>query len=45
MNSDTRIPDAVKASHAEPTRSIWPATSSPPSVVTSSRDSGTRQQS
>ena len=46
MNSETRMPDAASARHgvARCARSD-PATFKPPSVVTSWRDSGTRQQS
>ncbi len=44
MNSDTRMPAAAQSAR-RPARacSCWPATSSPPSVVRSSRRSGTRQ--
>ena len=44
MNSETRMPAARSARDERRDRGLcWPATSSPPSVVRSSRRSGTRQ--
>ncbi len=43
INSDTWAPTAARRVTASVTLSSWPATSRPPSVVTSVRFSGTRQ--
>ena len=45
MNSDTRMPCCGEPRDTRPRPCFWPATSRPPSVVSSSRRSGTKQQS
>ena len=45
MNSDTRMPDSASRPTASVTAASAPATSRPPSVVSSVRFSGTRQTS
>ena len=43
MNSDTRMPASFSRAMKGASALCWPTTSSPPSVVSSSRRSGTRQ--